>query len=91
MSPRGGDRLRVDAVGDGGDQNVAVLHCGDDRLAAHRLVVGVRDGVEQLAHSRLCFGQQAAGNDDSRLYGDAAGERGWGGDGHDVPAQIAAA
>src|SRR6185437_8060617 len=62
------DHLAVDLVGDGGDQHVRLLHRLDQLGLAHRAVVDVETGVEQLAHARLDRVGQFARDDDERLF-----------------------
>jgi hypothetical protein len=57
----------VDAVGDRRHQHLGLLDGGDELGLAHRVVVLVEPGVEQLAHPRLDHVGQLAGDDDERL------------------------
>ncbi len=66
-----GDHLRIDPVGHSGDEHVAVLHRGDQFVAAHWLVLFVEHDIEQLGHARVVRGQQTAGDYDAGLAGHA--------------------
>ncbi len=69
-----GQQLRVDAVGDGGDQHIGLAHRGGKLVGAHRAVAGIEADVEKLTHARLDGGGQFAGDDDERLFGGHAGD-----------------
>ncbi len=63
------DQRRVEIVGDGGHQHVAILHRRGQFGAAHPGVGGVEPDVEQLGHARLRLVGQGAGDDDARCSG----------------------
>jgi len=62
------DHRRIDAVGDGGDQNVGRLHGRDELVLGAGHVVDIQVGIEQLAHP--CFDglRQFARDDDFRSF-----------------------
>ena len=66
-----GNHRRIDAVGDGRHQHIGFAHRSDERLAAHRRIVGIELRIEQFAQSRLDSGYQSAGDDNARLAGKA--------------------
>gem|GEM_PF-4382881 len=66
-------QLRVDAVGDGGDQHIGLAHGGGQLGWCHRAVIRIEADIEKLAHAGLDGGGQFAGDDDKRLFGGHAG------------------
>jgi hypothetical protein len=58
----------VDAVGHRRHQHVGDLHRLGELGRAHRLVVEIQPGLEQLAHARLDIVGQFARYDDQRLF-----------------------
>ena len=72
------DQRRVDAVGNGGNQDIGGGHGFGQLCRRHRRVVIVQPRVEQFAHARFHRFGQLAGDDDKRLLGHAGSLRAWG-------------
>ena len=70
-------KLRVDLVGDGRDQDVGFLHRRHKLGMAQRMIVGIEAHIEQLSHARLDDFGKLAGDDDERFLGRRHGRAGF--------------
>jgi len=66
----GFDHRLVDAVVDGGHENVGRLHRLDQGLLRHLLVGEIEPGIEEFAHARLDAVRQAARHHHERFFSD---------------------
>ena len=64
------DERAIDAIGDGGDDDIGLLEGRDQVGLAERRIVGVEPRVEQLHHPRLDRLGELARDDDERLVTD---------------------
>ena len=66
-----GDQGRIDAVGDGGNQDIGGGDCFRQPGRAHRRIFMIEPRIKQLAHAGFHRFGQLAGDDDKRLFGHA--------------------
>src|SRR5665213_2003765 len=69
LRSRRGDDIRVEAVGDGGREDIGALHGGTKGGGVHRRIIEIEFGVEEFAHPRLHRVGKFAGDDDFWLAG----------------------
>ena len=62
-----GDHFRIDMIGDGRDQNVAVRHGRDQIVPGKGRIRIIGDCIEQFAHALLHSVRQFAGDDDTGI------------------------